>query len=81
MVPSQTVKFEHILSEIANLSSKIHSISQHSISITTQFTHPDLLIWSEKLKHLETDLQNIMEVIDILEMEGLKVPVRFRKKR
>ena len=74
-------KVENLIVQSSLLVNQLKSISERSVLATEQFKNPDLLIWSQKLKTLQNELKNAALVIDGLEVEGLKVPIRLSGRR
>jgi hypothetical protein len=81
ILPSFLQKIENLIVQSNQLVQQLRSISEQSAEATEQLKNPDLLIWSEKLKVLQNELKNAIEVIEKLEVEGLKIPIRLSGRR
>lgn len=81
ILPSFLQKVENLIVQSNQLLHQLKSISEQSALATEYLNNPDLLIWSQKLKTLQNELKNAAQVIDELEVEGLKVPIRLSGRR
>jgi phospholipid/cholesterol/gamma-HCH transport system substrate-binding protein len=77
LLPSFLQKVEILIVQSNQLVNQLKSISDRSIGATDKLQNPDLIIWSKKLKILQNELKKAVQVIDELEVEGLKVPIRL----
>jgi len=77
LLPSFLQKVEILIVHSNQLVNQLKSISDRSIGAADKLQNPDLIIWSEKLKILQNELKKAVQVIDELEVEGLKVPIRL----
>lgn len=77
ILPSFLQKVENIIVQSNQLLNQLKSISDRSVIATEQLKAPDFLIWSQKLKTLQNELNKAAQIIDELEVEGLRVPIRF----
>lgn len=81
ILPAFLLKVEKLITHGNQLLSQLISFSKQSAISTEKLREPDLLIWSNKLKNLQQELNNTIEIIENLETEGLKVPIRLSGRR
>ncbi len=81
ILPAFLMKVEKLITLSNQLLNQLNSLSKQSVISTEKLREPDLLIWSNKLKNLQQELNNAIEIIENLEMEGLKVPIRLSGRR
>ncbi|HEX3020615.1 MAG TPA: MlaD family protein [Chitinispirillaceae bacterium] len=78
-LPSFLKKVESLIIQSNNLVLQLKTFSDHSVSVAKQINSPDLPIWNDKLSDLQRELRNIIKIIDNLQVEGLKLPIRLSR--
>lgn len=81
LTPIYMNNIEKLLTQTNAVMIQVNSIVEKSSKVTNQLQKADVIIWSDKLKNLQSELKNTIQFINNLEMDGIKLPVKLTKKK